>query len=425
MKKVEALLSNITIPPVYRVKQSFHSSPLADIEGTCREQIHALSQVKSLKPGARIGVAVGSRGIAGIDTITRAVVSSLQELSFDPFIISAMASHGGATDEGQEALLAELGIYQEAMGCPIRASVEVVEIGHLDNGLPVYVDKIGSEADGIVVINRIKTHTAFHSHYESGLVKMIAIGLGNDIGARSCHQLGFGEMGTNIVAMTKIKLEKCPFLFGVAVIEDGCENVSEIEIVPAKEILAREPELLKRSKKNMPSLGVDNLDVLIVDRMGKEISGDGMDPNITGRYQTPYASGGPTINKLAILSVTEKSRGNVIGIGQADICTQRLYKEIDFETTYVNSLVATVTSVARLPMVLATDYDAIRAAIMTCNILDFQDVRLMRIRDTLHLGDLLVSAPLLNDFRDRPEVQIDDTPFEMSFADGAIVDLFS
>ena len=234
------------------------------------------------------------------------------------------------------------------------------------------MDKIASEADGIVVINRIKTHTAFHAPYESGLVKMLAIGLGNDIGAKSCHQLGFGKMAEHIIAMTEMKLAKLPVLFGVAVIEDGAENVSKIEIVDRDDIMTREPELLKLSKSLMPSIGIDQIDVLVVDRMGKEISGDGMDPNITGRYATPYATGGPTISKLAILSVTEKSHGNVIGVGQADICTRRLYEAADLETTYVNSLIATVTSVARLPMILPTDLDAVKAAILTCNIHGFQ-----------------------------------------------------
>ena len=425
MKKIESMLTGIPVPPVYRVKQSFYHNPLSDIEGACAQQIKQQKQLDQLPSGARIAVAVGSRGVTDISRITKAVVSSLKEKGFNPFVISAMASHGGATPEGQTALLAELNITEAAVGCPIHADVSVVEIDRLDNGLPVYMDQQGAEADGIVVINRIKTHTAFHGIYESGLVKMIAIGLGNDLGAKSCHQLGFGEMEANIVAMAELKLEKCPFLFGVAVIEDGCENVSEIEIIPAEEIFSREPELLKRSKNNMPSLGVNDIDVLVVDRMGKEISGDGMDPNITGRYQTPFASGGPTINKLAILSVTEKSRGNVVGIGQADICTKRLHQAVDFETTYVNSLVATVTSVARLPMVLPSDYDAIRAAVMTCNIIDFNTVRLIRIRDTLHLGELLVSEALVPDYRERSNATIVDGPFDMSFTDGTISDNFS
>ena len=420
MESVRALLENITIPELYRVRQEFVAKPLEDIETACREQLAGLTRLQTLEEGARIAVAVGSRGIADLSRIVAAVVATLKERGFDPCIVSAMASHGRATAEGQAALLAGHGVTEEKVGCPVRASVEVVQIGSLENGLPVYMDKIAAESDGIVIINRVKTHTAFHNEYESGIVKMLAIGLGNDLGAKSCHQLGFGVMGENILAMAEMKMEKCPVLCGVAVIEDGCENVSVIEVMDADAILAREPELLKLSKANMPSIGFKEIDVLVVDRMGKEISGDGMDPNITGRYATPYASGGPTVGKLAILSVTEKSRGNVIGIGQADITTRRLFDVADLETTYVNSLIATVTNVARMPMVLPTDYDAIRAAILTCNILDFSTVRFVRIRDTLHLGDLLVSKPMLDEVTANPSMSVVEGPLELGFTDGTI-----
>ncbi len=424
MEAVRSLIENITIPPMYKVRQKFHVDPLEDIESACREQIESLPRLDKLAPGARIAVAVGSRGIAEIGRITAAVVKTLKDRGFEPFIVSGMASHGKATGAGQAQLLAELGVTEATVGCPVRAGVDVVEIGRIDSGLSVYMDRIASEADGIVVINRIKTHTAFHADYESGLVKMLAIGLGNDIGAKSCHQLGFGKMAEHIIEMTRMKLEKMPILFGVAVIEDGAENVSLLEIVDADAIMEREPELLKISKSYMPSIGIDNIDVLVVERMGKEISGDGMDPNITGRYATPYASGGPSISKLAILSVTEKSHGNVIGVGQADICTRRLFDAADLETTYVNSLIATVTSVARLPMILPTDYDAVRAAILTCNIMDFNTVRLVRIRDTLHLQELLVSEPLVSEVSARDNVVSVEGPVEMGFKDGTALPVF-
>ncbi len=425
MEKVRSLLEGIEIPPLYRVRQEFSANPLGDIEKSCVDQVTSLKRLESLKPGARVAVAVGSRGVANISLIAASVVKALKSMNFEPYIVSAMASHGKASPEGQQELLAELGVTEERVGCPVRAHVDVVEIGTLDNGLPIYMDRIAMEADGIVLINRVKTHTAFHSRYESGLVKMLAIGLGNDLGAKTCHQLGFGPFGENIVAMAKVKLEKCPVLFGVAVIEDASENVMIIEVVDADNILDREPELLKISKQNMPSIGIDPIDVLVAIRMGKEISGDGMDPNITGRYATPYAKGGPTVNKLAVLSVTEQSHGNVVGIGHADICPRRLYEAADLETTYVNSLIATVTSVARLPMILPTDRDVIRAAILTCNILDFSKVRLVVIRDTLHLGELIVSESLVDELSAKPMVTSVEGPFDMEFDEnGTIVPLF-
>lgn len=424
MDAVRSLIENIDIPPMYRVRQQFYANPLDDVEQSCTEQIGALSRLQKLDKGAHIAIAVGSRGISNISLITASVVKALKDLGFEPFIVSGMASHGKATDEGQTELLAELGVTEEAVGCPVRASVEVIEIGNIASGLKVYMDRIACEADGIVLINRIKTHTAFHADYESGLVKMLAIGLGNDIGAKSCHQLGFGKMAENIVAMTRMKLEKLPVLFGVAVIEDGVENVSKIEVVDADDILDREPELLKISKSYMPSIGIDQIDVLVVDRMGKEISGDGMDPNITGRYATPYAHGGPNVSKLAILSVTEKSHGNVIGVGQADLCTKRLFEAAELETTYVNSLIATVTSVARLPMILPTDHDAIKAAILTCNIMDFSRVRMVRIRDTLHLGEILVSEALVDEVSAKKNVVSVEGPLEMKFESGTALPVF-
>lgn len=424
MEAVRSLIENIQIPPMYRVKQQFYVNPLNDIEQSCIDQINNLKRLGNLKKGSRIAVAVGSRGVANISLITASVVKALKNLGFEPFIVSGMASHGKATDEGQAELLAELGVSEKTVGCPVRASVDVIKIGAIDSGLPVYMDRIAAEADGIVMINRIKTHTAFHAEYESGLVKMLAIGLGNDIGAKSCHQLGFGKMGEHIIEMARIKLEKLPVLFGVAVVEDGAENVSRIEVIDTDDIMKREPELLKLSKSYMPSIGIDQIDVLVVERMGKEISGDGMDPNITGRYATPYAHGGPTVSKLAILSVTEKSHGNVIGVGQADICTRRLFEAADLETTYVNSLIATVTSVARLPMILPTDYDAIRAAILTCCIMDFNKVRLVRIRDTLHLGEMLVSEALVEEVSAKANVISVEGPVAMEFTDGTALPVF-
>jgi len=424
MKAINSLLENIKIPQMYKIKQQFVSKPLNNIEETCREQIVSLKRLEELKQGARIAVAVGSRGIADIGRVTASVVKSLKKMGFSPFIVSAMASHGRASAEGQQELLAELGVTEESVGCAVQASVDVVEIGTLENGLTVFNDRIATESDGIVVINRIKPHTAFRGKYESGLVKMLAIGLGNHIGAKSCHQLGFGQMEQNIVAMARMKLEKCSVLFGVAVIEDSCENVSTIEVIDADNIMNREPELLKIAKSNMPSIGIDDIDVLVVDRMGKEISGDGMDPNITGRYSTPYVQGGPNVGKLIVLSVTEKSHGNAIGIGPADICPRRLYDVIDFETTYVNSLIATVTTVVKIPMILPTDFDVIRAGILTSNILDFESVRLVRIRDTLHLSEFIVSESLVEELSAKVSISSIDGPFEMQFQNGILSEGF-
>lgn len=424
LSALQSVLDGVKIPRMYMVEQRFESKPLGDIAGECRKQLLTLPALGELPAGAEVAVAVGSRGVASIDTITKAVIDTLKERGLRPFIVPAMGSHGNATAAGQTELLAGYNITPESMGCEIRSNMEVVEVGALPNGLPVYMDRLASEADGIVVINRVKTHPGFDGNYESGIVKMLAIGMGNHIGATSCHQLGFGMMEENIKAMAKIKMEKCPVLCGVAVIEDAYDEVSEIHVLDPDEIFEKEPALLRQSKANMAAIGIKNIDVLVVDRMGKEISGDGMDPRITGRYSTPFATGGPTVNKLVVLAPTEKTHGNVIGIGPADFTTKRLYDQIDFEATYTNSITATVTAAARLPLVMKDDRDAIRAAIQTCNALDLTKPRLVRILDTLHLSRLMISEALLEEAKRELDIVSIEGPLEMTFTDGVVDPVF-
>lgn len=424
MSKIKEILKDVVIPPMYRIQRKFQSQSCKNIELSCVNQIRSLQRLKSMPSGSRIAVGVGSRGINQISKIVKSVVYALQLEGMKPIVIPAMGSHGGAIAEGQKQILTGMGVTEKSVGCSVLATMEVVELAKLDNGLPVYMDRIALESDGIVVINRIKPHTAFRGRYESGLVKMLAIGFGNHIGAASCHRLGFGMMEENILAMAKVKLEQCPVLFGVGVVEDAYDQVSVVEVIDVDEILDREPELLAQAKRNMPFIGFDPIDVLVVDRMGKEISGDGMDPNITGRYSTPYASGGPTVGKLVVLSVTEQSHGNVIGIGPADICTQRLYDAIDFEATYINGLTSTVCSAARVPMVLSADEDAICGGIVTSNSSDLRSVRLVRIKDTLHVTELMISESLLDEAYKQDDVAVIEGPFDLNFNEiGAIKEM--
>lgn len=424
MSKIYEMLKHVIIPRMFYVRREFQSKPYKDVEQSCVRQVLSLQRLNSIPLDSRIAVCVGSRGINQISKIVKGVVYALQSRGMKPIVIPAMGSHGGATAEGQKQILKELGVTEQSVGCPVQATMEVVELAKLDNGLPVYMDSIAAKSDGIVVINRIKPHTDFRGRYESGLVKMLAIGLGNYIGAASCHSLGFGMMKENILAMAKVKLEQCPVLFGVGIVEDAYDKLSVVEVIDADEILDREPEILILAKRNMPFIGFDPIDVLVVDRMGKEISGEGMDTNITGRYTTPYASGGPTVSKLVVLSVTEKSHGNVSGIGAADICTQRLYDAIDFEATYINALTATACPGVRVPMVLSTDEDAIHAGIVTSNSLDLRSVRLVRIKDTLHVSELMISESLLDEARKQDDVAVIEGPFDLIFNEiGAIKEM--
>jgi len=422
MSIIQDLLQDIPLPRMVKVRQKFAAPEVADLIGTLRQELAKPGTGDRVKPGMRIAIAVGSRGVAQIETITRVTVEEIKKRGGIPFVVPAMGSHGGATAQGQQQVLAELGVTEASVGCPIISSMEVVEVGRLPSGLAVLIDKTAFEADGIVVINRVKSHTAFHGHSESGLVKMLSIGLGKQKGADSCHAYSFKHMAEHIVEMAKIKLERCRFLFGVATVENAYDHVAKIVAVPAEKMIEVDQTLLIEAKANMPRIMFDPMDVLIVDRIGKEISGDGMDPNITGRYPTPYASGGPVVNKLAVLDLTEKTHGNANGMGAADFTTRKLVDKADWDSTYANALTSTVCEPIRIPMVLASDREAICAAVKTSFARDLKKVRLVRIKDTLSLGEVYISESLLPEAEANPDIEICGSLSEMKFdADGNLV----
>jgi len=422
MSIIQDLLQDIPLPRMVKVRQKFAAPEVADLIGTLRQELAKPGTGDRVKPGMRIAIAVGSRGVAQIETITRVTVEEIKKRGGIPFVVPAMGSHGGATAQGQQQVLAELGVTEASVGCPIISSMEVVEVGRLPSGLAVLIDKTAFEADGIVVINRVKSHTAFHGPSESGLVKMLSIGLGKQKGADSCHAYSFKHMAEHIVEMAKIKLERCRFLFGVATVENAYDHVAKIVAVPAEKMIEVDQTLLIEAKANMPRIMFDPMDVLIVDRIGKEISGDGMDPNITGRYPTPYASGGPVVNKLAVLDLTEKTHGNANGMGAADFTTRKLVDKADWDSTYANALTSTVCEPIRIPMVLASDREAICAAVKTSFARDLKKVRLVRIKDTLSLGEVYISESLLPEAEANPDIEICGSLSEMKFdADGNLV----
>lgn len=409
------ILEDVPLPRMARVWQSFPAPQVEDIPGTLNEQLAKPGIVDTVRPGMRIAIAVGSRGIADLPTLVRVTVEAIRARGGQPFLVPAMGSHGGATAEGQRDVLANLGVTEQTAGCPIVSSMEVVEVGKLAGGLPVFFDKQASEADGIAMIARVKPHTAFRGPSESGLVKMIAIGLAKQRGAESCHAYGFKRMAEHIQSMSAIALGRMPILFGVAVVENAYDRIARIAAVPARELQAADRALLIEAKANMPRLLIDSFDALIVDRMGKEISGDGMDPNITGRYATPYATGGPQFEKLAVLDLTEQTHGNAVGIGAADFTTRKLVDKIDFEATYLNSFTSTVAAVARIPVTLANDREAVLAAIKTCTAPDLAQARVVRIEDTLHLGGISISESMLAEARAHDQIEILSEPEEMRF----------
>ena len=412
---IKKLLKDIPIPKMLKIKQYFNDYYICDVENKLKEKLIKSDALEKIKAGSKIAVAVGSRGVRDIDIITKTVVAELKKKGLDPFIIPAMGSHGGATDEGQKDVLRELKITEETVDCPIYSSMEVTKIGEIDKGLPVYVDKFAYAADGVVVINRVKPHTAFRGKIESGLCKMLTIGLGKQKGAESCHALGFKYMEENILKMTNIILNKLPILFGVATVENAYDKIMEIEIIKKDDIIEADKNLLKIAKENMAKIYFNEIDVLIVDRIGKDISGDGMDPNITGRYPTPYAYGGPNVSKMVVLDLTEHTYGNANGMGTADFTSKKLADKINFEATYVNGLTSTVVKPTHLPTVLNNDMEAIQAAIKTCNALDISKAKVVRIKDTLHLDEIYISESLISEAVNNKNLKLISNPEEMIF----------
>lgn len=387
MKKLQAILDRVTLPPMMPMFRKLPDDSIADVAEELHHHLEESADLaSSVTPGKRIAVAVGSRGIAGLPMLVHGVVDWLRGKGAVPFIVPAMGSHGNATAEGQVSLLAELGVTEASAGCPIRSSMGVVRLGTLSNGLGVYIDRTAyEEADGIFLINRVKAHTSFHGKWESGLVKMLVIGLGKHVGADSCHTLGMHTMPDNLPTMATMIMQKTSVLGGLAVVENALDKVCLLEVVGQERFLERDAELLAFARKRMPALPCSQLDVLIVDRMGKDISGAGMDPNVLGRYTSPGMSGGPSIKRIVALDLTEASHGNAIGMGLADFITRRFWEKIDYEACYLNALTSTNTQGAYTPLVLPTDRHAVLAAVKTSSVADPTKLRMMRIQDTLRL----------------------------------------
>ncbi|MGL5513709.1 MAG: lactate racemase domain-containing protein [Sporomusa sp.] len=406
MGVIQELLAGVPMPRMVKIRQIFDAPEVVDVAGQLRAAFSEPGIGERILPGMRVAIAVGSRGVAEISLITKVTVDEIKKRSGQPFVVPAMGSHGGATAEGQRQVLGELGITEQTVGCPILSSMEVVEVGKLANGLAVLIDKNAYEADGIVVINRIKPHTAYRGPCESGLAKMITIGLGKQKGADSCHAYSFKHMAEHVVEMARIKIENTPILFGIGTVENAYDKVAKIVAVPAAKIIEIDQQLLVEAKKRMPRILFDQMDVLIVDQIGKEISGDGMDPNITGRYSTPYADGGPAVAKLVVRDLTPQTHGNANGMGTADFITRKLFNKIDFNSTYANCLTSTIAEPAKVPMIMDSDKEAILAAVKTCNARDIAAARVVRIKDTLHLSEIYISESMLDQARANPNIEI-------------------
>jgi hypothetical protein len=353
-----------------------------------------------------VALTAGSRGIARMDEVLRILVANLKELEAEPFIVPAMGSHGGATAEGQVEILESLGITEELCGAPIRSSMEVVELGKTERGVPFYMDRIASEADGVVLVNRIKAHTDFRSNIESGLMKMASIGLGKHEQALALHGYGVEGIRDFMVEVGDSVLESGHILFGVATVENAYDEPAILEAIPADEIRGREAELLAAYMKMMPDLPVSEIDVLYVDELGKNYSGTGMDTNVIGRYRILGVDepGTPAIKYIVVGDVSDESHGNALGVGLADLTTQRLADRIERKAVNANVITSTFIERAKVPMVLANDEEAIETAVR-CNWgVPPEETRFVRIPNTLHLEYLYVSENMIDEALANAEV---------------------
>jgi hypothetical protein len=394
------------IPPLARVRQTIPQPCLADVAGTVRRLILESRLRARVPAGGTVAVGVGSRGIAAIPQVARAAVDALQQMGLRPFIVAAMGSHGGATAAGQRALLAGYGITPETMGVAVRTEMDTVVLGTSPVGLPIHFDKNAHGADAIVLLNRVKPHTDFHSAHESGVVKMLVIGLGKREGASQVHKLGQRGLKEVLPAVGRILVEKTRFALGLAILENAADVPAEIVALEPETIFEDEPVLLDRARGLMGRLPFDQIDVLVVGELGKNYSGAGLDPNVIGRLmiETQPDLDRPVVTRLVVLDASDESHGNIVGVGFADLTTERLVAKLDPEPFRINTLTSCCLERSRIPITLATDRAVFEAALETCWRIDPGEARLVVIPNTLELGTLWVAPALEDEVRGHPQL---------------------
>ncbi|AZH26395.1 lactate racemase domain-containing protein [Haloplanus aerogenes] len=414
---VDEVLTLPTLPRFAAVRYDPETPELDDVAGTTRAELDRLP-LADLPDGATVAVGLGSRGIHDIVTVARTVVDELRDRGFDPVVVPAMGSHGGATAEGQRETLAGIGLTEDALGCPIDARMDTTVLGESEVGAPVPFSAAALDADGILVVNRVKAHTNFTGRFESGLAKMTAIGLGKQAGAQAAHEHALDRGYVPVIeAAFEVIREAAPLLGGVAIVENFHDRTATVEAVPAAALPDAEEPLKEAADAYMPTLPYDDIDVLVVDRIGKDVSGAGMDTNVIGRYRVLNADDpdSPAIDRIVVRGLTEATHGNGNGIGLADVTTRAVVDELDLDQVYTNALTSNSLSKAVIPVVLPDDERAISAALSTIGTYDPETVRIVWIRDTGHLGEFRVSEALARDAPDAVEVE---QWLELSFDDG-------
>ncbi len=408
----------LEFPPLVRIRQRFPRPRLDDVEAAVQAELDA-SPV-AIPAGGSIAIAVGSRGIANLALIVRTVARWVKAKGGQPFIVPAMGSHGGATADGQRQVVEGYGVTEAFTGAPIRSSMDVVKLPNPGLPIPLYFDRNAYGADGVIVVNRIKLHTDFHGAYESGLMKMIVIGLGKHAQALAVHQHGTQGLRELMPKAAQAVIDQGRILFGLGVVENAYDETRTVRLVPAKRIPQVEPELLAQARLSMPRLPVDDLDVLVIDRFGKDISGAGIDTNIIGRWMihNEPEPQRPHIRSIVLCDLSPGSHGNAIGMGLADIMHRRAYDKIDWQATYENMYTSSFLYRGRTPVVVDSDQQALHYALRGSNVLDPAQARLARIQDTLHLAELLVSHAVLNELEGRDDIEVLEPAGELFDAQG-------
>lgn len=412
-------------PKLYKIKQIYNHPVVEDIEEETKKQLEYIISSNSLSKGSKIAITVGSRGINNIVIILRTIVKKLQAMGYKPFLFSAMGSHGGATIEGQREILRSLGITEANIGCDIKISLETIKIGVTNSGianLPVYVAKEAYDADGVILVNRVKAHTSFSGTYESGLVKMLAVGMGRERGASTVHQLGAEYLAEAIPAIANIVLQKTTVLGGIALIENGRDETAKIVGLRKDEIFPREPLLLNESKSYLPRIPFTNIDFAVILEMGKNYSGTGMDTNVIGRIRIGGISEPtePDIKYLAVLGLSEESHGNATGIGLADFTTEEVVNKIDKKATYLNCLTSGFVQRAAIPMTFKDDNELFEAVYPLLNSNDNKGLKILIMKNTLHLDEMWISEALIPKISASKNIIIDENPININYKKGKL-----
>ena len=397
---------------MYRIQQLFDTTSIKNLPGSIHREFSRLNGRKNVLPGQRVAVAVGSRGINNLRTVVAAVIEFIRNMGLKPFILPAMGSHGGATAEGQAKVLNELDITESSVGAPIISTRDVSSEGRLDSGAEVFVSKDVLEADHLVVISRVKPHTLLRGEVESGLCKMLAVGCGKHKGALNMHKFG---LAASITPAAQIILEKAPVLCGLAIVENALEQIHIVKLALPEQFVEVDRELLKTARRLLPRIPLEDLDILIVDEMGKNISGAGIDPNVIGFWRREGGPRKPDYRTLIVLDLTPQSNGNAVGIGMVDLTTRKVMDKIDLKPSYTNAITSGVWRSVRFPIALENDRVVLETALS--HILDPGHVRMVRIANTLHLENFWATEALLPELREQKAVIVDEKPLQFQFDD--------